>query len=96
MQGEFGTAIMQHCGVDPEDPDTLIVIDGGTVFRDSDAVIEIWTRLGFPWRALALFRIVPHRLRDPIYRWIASNRYRLFGRKERCFMPDPHFSDRLL
>lgn len=96
MQGEAGAAILRRCGVDPHNPDTLIVIDGGSVFRESNAVLAIWAQLGWPWRALALARIVPRFLRDPVYRWIARHRYRLFGRNEQCFVPNPRWADRLL
>lgn len=96
MQGEVGAAILARCGVDPANPDTLIVVDNATAFRDSDAVIAIWSRLGWPWRVLTVARIVPRALRDPVYRWVARNRYRLFGRNERCFVPDPRWAERLL
>lgn len=96
MQGEVGAALLKRCGVDPANPDTLIVVDHATALRDSDAVLAIWSRLGWPWRVLAAARIVPRALRDPIYRWVARNRYRLFGRTEECFVPDPRWADRLL
>ena len=41
MKGAVGAAILRRCDVDPEDPDTLIVIDGGMAFRNSDAAIAI-------------------------------------------------------
>ena len=96
MQGEVGAAILERCDVDPTDPETLIVVDNAAVFRDSDAVIAIWSKLGWPWRALAVARIVPRASRDPIYRWVARNRYRFFGRHEQCFVPDPRWADRVL
>lgn len=96
MQGDVGATILRRCDIDPADPATLIVIDAGSIFRDSDGVLEIWGKLDWPWRALAMFRIVPRRLRDAIYRWIARNRYGLFERYEQCFAPDARWSDRLL
>ncbi|WP_279349630.1 thiol-disulfide oxidoreductase DCC family protein [Erythrobacter litoralis] len=48
MQGEVGAAILERCGVDPANPETLIVVDNETVLRDSDAVIAIWSNLGWP------------------------------------------------
>ena len=96
MQGEVGAAILARYGVDPADPDTLIVVDNATALRDSDAVIAIWSRLRWPWRVLAVARGVPRAIRDPVYRWVARNRYRLFGRNEQCFVPDPRWADRLL
>ena len=96
MQGEAGSALFRRFGIDPADPDTLIVVDGDRVRRDSDAILAIWSGLGWPWRAGAMFRLVPRLLRDPVYRWVARNRYRLFGKRDTCWLPDPAFRDRLL
>ncbi|WP_066806873.1 thiol-disulfide oxidoreductase DCC family protein [Sphingomonas asaccharolytica] len=96
MQGEAGSAFYRRFGIDPADPDTLIVVEGDRVRRDSDAILAIWAGLGWPWRAGAMFRVVPRLLRDPVYRWVARNRYRLFGRRDTCWLPDPAFRDRML
>lgn len=96
MQGEVGAELYRSFGIDPQNPDTLIVVDSGQVLRDSDAVLAIYGGLGWPWRAALLFKLVPRRLRDPLYRWVARNRYRIFGRRESCWMPEPEHADRIL
>lgn len=96
MQGEAGAALFRAHGIDPENPDTILLIEGENVLRDSDAVLGIYARLGWPWRIAAAARIIPRALRDPAYRWIARNRYRLFGQRETCWMPSPEYADRLL
>ena len=87
MQSETGTALYRRFGMDPSNPDSLIVVTGDDVARDSDAVLAIYSGLGWPWRAMAAFRVIPRLVRDPPYRWIARNRYRLFGQRETCWMP---------
>lgn len=96
MQGPVGASLFRAHGIDPADPDTLIVVEHGRARRDSDAVIAIWEGLGWPWRAASAFRLVPRRLRDVVYRAVARNRYRLFGRRETCWLPDPADRDRVL
>lgn len=96
MQSETGAAFYRRFGIDPADPETLILVEGGRARRDSDAVLAIWSGLGWPWRAAAVARIVPAALRDPLYRWVARNRYRLFGRRETCWLPGPELADRFL
>jgi predicted DCC family thiol-disulfide oxidoreductase YuxK len=96
MQGEVGTALFKRFGVDPNDPDTIIVVEGDTVWRNSDAVLEICSGLGWPWRVLSAFKIVPRGIRDPIYRLIATNRYRIFGKRETCWLPSPEHKARVL
>ena len=96
MQSEAGAALYRRFGIDPEDPESLLVVDGDLMFRDSDAVIRIYSGLGWPWRAAAAARFLPKRVRDPAYRWIARNRYRLFGRRKVCWAPSPEWRDRFL
>lgn len=96
MQGAAGAGLLRKAGVDPADPDTIILIDGERVRRDSDAVIAIYEVLGWPWRAARLLRLIPASARDSVYRWVARNRYRLFGRRDQCFVPRPEWKDRLL
>ncbi|MBV8685426.1 MAG: DUF393 domain-containing protein [Alphaproteobacteria bacterium] len=96
MQSEAGAALYRRFGIDPADPDTLILVEDGRARRDSDAVLAIWSGLGWPWRAAAAARVVPRFLRDPVYRWVARRRYRLFGRRETCWLPTPELRDRLL
>lgn len=87
MQGEAGTALYRHFGMDPANPDSLILVRDGKLLRDSDAILTIYSWLGWPWRMTAVFYLVPAFVRDPIYRWIARNRYRIFGRRQTCWLP---------
>jgi len=96
MQGEVGAGLFRKFGLDPADPTSIIVVTGETAQVDSDAVLAIYAGLGWPWKALAAFRVVPHLLRDPAYRWIARNRYRIFGKREACWVPPPDYADRVL
>lgn len=96
MQNEAGASLYRRFGLDPADPESMIVVDGDRVLKDSDAILAIYVRLGWPWKAIGLLRLVPRILRDPAYRWLARNRYRLFGRRETCWVPSPEDRDRML
>jgi predicted DCC family thiol-disulfide oxidoreductase YuxK len=96
MQGAVGTALFEHFDVDPSDPNTIIVVDGEMVWRNSDAVLVIYEGLGWPWRLMTIFKLVPRFIRDPIYRLIATNRYRLFGKRDTCWLPTPEQAKRVL
>ena len=100
MQGEVGAALMRENGIDPLDPESFVLIDaqqdGGKVWRDSDAVLHMWSELGWPYRIGAVFRLVPRFVRDPAYRLIARNRYKWFGKRAACWVPDPDQAARLL
>lgn len=96
IQGAAGAALCREHGLDPDDPTSILVVDGARVRRDSDAVLAIYEGLGWPWRALSLFRLIPAFFRDPVYRWIARNRYRLFGKRATCWVASPEDQNRIL
>ena len=96
MQGGMGAALCRRFGIDPANPESLIVVEGERALQDSDAVLAIWAGLDRPWNALSLFRIVPRWLRDPVYRWVARHRYRLFGQRATCWIPTAQQARRIL
>lgn len=96
LQGAVGAGLYRRFGLDPTNPDSLIVVDGDRLQRDSDAILAICEGLGWPWRTFSALRLIPAAVRDPIYRLIARNRYRLFGRREVCWMPTPEDAERVL
>ena len=51
MQGDVGAALYREHGMDPRNPISILLIEGGRVRQDSDAVLRIYEGLGFPWLA---------------------------------------------
>lgn len=96
VQSEAGGALCRQHGVNATDPETMILIEDGRAFQMSEAALRICSGLGWPWRAFGLLRIVPRPIRDAIYRWVARNRYRWFGRRETCWLPDEAMRGRML
>lgn len=97
MQGPVGTEIYAKAGIHPANPDSLVVVTGNRILRDSDAVLHIYRHLGQPWRIFAAAAaIVPSAVRDPLYRLVARNRYRWFGKRETCWVAEPADRHRLL
>jgi predicted DCC family thiol-disulfide oxidoreductase YuxK len=78
------------------DPDSIIVIADGSALERSDAALAIAARLPFPWPILRVFRALPRPIRDALYRAVARNRYRLFGRMESCMVPTPELRARFI
>jgi len=93
--GEGRTLAERH-GIDPDNPETFLFVDGGRALAKSDGVIALARRLNGPARVLALGRFVPRWLRDPAYDLVARTRYRIFGRKENCIVPSPEERDRFV
>ena len=76
--------------------DTIIVIADGRALERSDAALAIASRLPFPWPMFGVLRILPRPLRDRLYRLVARNRYRWFGKSDTCMMPTPELRARFL
>lgn len=75
---------------------TYLFIDEGRGLVRSDAGLALLARLRAPWRFLSWLRAVPRPLRDWVYDVVARNRYRWFGRAERCFVPPPSMAHRFI
>lgn len=89
LQGETAKRLRGRSDEFPEDLESFVFWDRGQVELRSSAIFAAAKRLGLPWNLLSVFSILPRRLTDAVYRWIARNRIKWFGRKESCRMPSP-------
>jgi predicted DCC family thiol-disulfide oxidoreductase YuxK len=87
MQAPEGKALLAEYGIDPEDPVTFLVLGRGEHFTESDGSIHITAALGEPWCLVRAARVIPKPWRDSLYRMLARNRYRWFGRRSSCYVP---------
>lgn len=56
-------------------------------YTKSSAVIAVLNHLGGPWKLAALGKILPKSIANKAYDLVATNRYKLFGKKETCRLP---------
>src|SRR5690349_8645556 len=90
MQGAHGRALLQAHGLSADDPVSFLLVQDGRGHTDTDAILRVLRSFGGRWLlAAALLRAIPRFCRDPAYRWIARHRYRLFGRRASCRLPEP-------
>ena len=76
--------------------ESILLLGNGKVRCGSDAVLGIAAQLPWYWQWSQLFWLFPFFIREPVYRWIASNRYRWFGKQESCHLPTPELQSRFL
>lgn len=96
LQSTFGQQIRKQAGLSTDDLESVVVVDDGLVYTKSDAVIRIGELLGGYYRVASVGRLVPRRLRDRLYDFVAANRYDWFGKKDQCMLPDSDVSDRFI
>src|ERR1700722_16548553 len=95
-QSVIGSALYRHFGLDPFQYETYILLDEGRAFFRSEASIRIFEGLGGPWRFAFVGRALPLWARDGLYNFIARNRFRWFGTRQTCYLPDPSQADRFI
>ncbi|MER3443534.1 MAG: thiol-disulfide oxidoreductase DCC [Meiothermus sp.] len=98
QQSEAGQALLRKHGLLERGSlaDSVVVLEGGRTYLESEAALHILCRLGGVWRLAYALRIVPKPLRDGVYRLVARHRYRIFGRREQCMVPTPELRRRFL
>ena len=97
LQSPLGRTLLLRHGYDPDAIDAVVLVDGEGAHDRSTAALRLAAGLRGPWRWLASpLLLVPRRLRDAVYGWIARHRYRWFGRRAECLVPTPELRARFL
>lgn len=96
LQSDVGQRMLRQGGLPEDVVETVVVVEGDTYYIRSAAALRIAKRLPFPWPLLYGFIIIPRVLRDLVYKWVAKNRYRWFGKDEACMIPTPDIRRRFL
>ena len=96
-QSSLGQALYRHYGLDPENFETWILIDGGRRYVGMAGVAKMLRRWRGAWTVLAVaIDGIPRRVADWCYARIARNRYRIFGRRDICAVPSPAIRARFI
>lgn len=101
LQGETARPIFARLGLPAADLESIILVedlgsDAERIHQKSEAVLRALALLGGFWTVLSWLRVVPSPLRDAAYGFIARNRYRWFGKFDRCRLPEPQWALRFL
>lgn len=95
IQSDYGRALAQKLGIDPDEPQTNAVLLDGEVFLYSDSALAALAILP-GWKWTRVLKGVPRPLRDRLYRVIARNRYRVLGRRTACDLGSAEYADRVI
>jgi predicted DCC family thiol-disulfide oxidoreductase YuxK len=82
-----GRSLAEQLGIDPDRPDSFAFVANGHAYVKSDAVLRIAREVPH-WQRTWIFHLIPRLIRDAIYSFVASNRYRWFGRRHACVLPN--------
>lgn len=94
QQSAYGQRTMLNRGL--TGIEGVVLLEGERVYTHSDAALRLLHYLPAPLSWLSSLRVIPKGLREIVYRFIARNRYRLFGKREACMLPRPEWKARFL
>lgn len=96
LQSETGKGIMRNHELDANEMDTFVFIKDDVVFIRSSAALHLFREMGFPWNLSYALILVPGQVRDAVYKFISRHRYKWFGKKDSCMVPDEKIKGRFL
>ena len=94
LQSPVGQEILDRHDMDTEEFDSVVLVEAEGVSTHSTAALKVMRELDGPWPLLYPLVYLPKVLRDGVYDLVARYRYRVFGRKESCPMPEPEVRER--
>ena len=88
LESKIGQQLLQEHNLNPAGMDTIVLIQpfSGHATK-STAVLKVGRAFGGIYHTLVLLQMLPTFLRDPIYDWVAKNRYKWYGKQDRCMIP---------
>ena len=96
LQSNAGKELLSKYQIDWQKSDSFVVIENEKAYIKSNATLKLYNKLPWYWKWTQLFWIVPKFIRDGVYSFIASNRYKWFGKREECMVPTPEVKERFL
>jgi predicted DCC family thiol-disulfide oxidoreductase YuxK len=87
IQVAEGRPLAEQLGIDPDRPESFAFVANGQGYVKSEAALRIARALP-RWQWTWVFHFIPRVIRDAIYDLVARNRYRWFGRRDACILPN--------
>ena len=84
LQGESGQKLLKDLNYDSDELNTVLFRANDQVYTKSTAVFRIIKTIGGLWIVFLIFNLLPTSFTDFIYKNIAKNRYKLFGKLDQC------------
>lgn len=94
LQSETGKKILNHFGI--KNVESVVLIEENKIYLQSTAALKIAKYLKGAYPLLYGFMIVPPFIRNSIYNYVAKNRYKWFGKRDTCMIPDENLKQRFI
>ncbi|MBA2561860.1 MAG: thiol-disulfide oxidoreductase DCC family protein [Chitinophagaceae bacterium] len=96
LQSAHGQELLSNYNLPLNDLNSFVLIENEKAYTRSTGALRVSKKLNKLWPLLYSFIIIPKFIRDSVYKWIAGNRYKWFGKKSECMIPSPQLKARFL
>ncbi len=96
LQSEIGQEIIKEAKIDSNKIDSVILYTNNNFYIKSSAVLKITNDFGGLWKTTQIFWILPKFIRDFLYDIVAKNRYKWFGKNDKCLIPSNDLKSKFL
>ena len=97
IQSNMGKKMLEKYSLFVQDtPESLVLIKNNRAYCYSSAALHIARKLDGAWKFLYVFIALPKGFRDYLYKYVARNRYRWFGKRTECMVPSPELQSLFL
>jgi predicted DCC family thiol-disulfide oxidoreductase YuxK len=96
LQSDVGQSLLKQFNLPMDSYQSFILVEGDRYYQKSTAALRVVRRMNGLCSILYVFIVLPRPIRDFIYDLIVKNRYKWFGKKEKCLIPAPGIKSRFL
>ena len=97
LQSESGQKLVRERSLDTSTTDSIILIEPGIAYyTKSDAALQIGRQLRGYRTISTVLNLIPSRLRNIVYDFVARNRYKWYGKRDACMLPTPELKAKFL
>lgn len=96
LQSQFGQKVLAAHQLSNTNFNSFILLQDGIIYQKSTAALLVAKQLKGAIRLLHWCIIIPSFIRDGVYKIIAKNRYKWFGKQDACWLPTPELKSRFL
>jgi predicted DCC family thiol-disulfide oxidoreductase YuxK len=96
LQSEAGQKLLKQYSLPAGDFKSFVLIMDNKAYSRSTAALKVTRHLKGVVALLYGFIIVPPFIRNAVYKLIADNRYKWFGKRNECMIPMPSLKERFL
>lgn len=96
LRSNFAQKALKERVSEVKDSKSFLLLKDGKMYSESSAALVVGKALPGIWKMSQIFWLVPKFIRNAVYRLVAKNRYKWFGRQDSCQLLTPENKERFI